>query len=284
MQVNMESLYHVGVEEQLSSLHADLVDVWLRCTEGQNDLVGKQLQRPRLPTLVHTHPLTTHTQPQLSRIHTVYTLTNRENLFSDTALLMDCVCVCVCVCAHLHIKQGWSISLPLLDKTHVFFHGLVLFHSLQFTPFFHQTTSQTCLLVLQPRLNGCRPLPLSLSPQWPSEAPPQRAFQKTTPLSFCGWCGRCKAPCGLLYSSTQAVHREHLLQLRQGTLGSVVSQQILKPKSSQKLQRLFWSRILTPNDSFMGLREREREREREKETLKLHLWNTDSKEIILKIC
>ncbi len=110
MQVNMESLYHVGVEQQLSSLHADLVDVWLWCTEGQNGLVEKQLQRPSLPTLVYTHSLTTHAQPQLSRIHTIYTLTNRENLFSDIALLMDHVYECVCVCSPPH--QTGLIHIP----------------------------------------------------------------------------------------------------------------------------------------------------------------------------
>ncbi len=177
MQVNMESLYHVGVEEQLSSLHADLVDVWLWCTEGQNGLVEKQLQRPSLPTLVHTHPLTTHAQPQLSRIHTIYTLTNRENLFSDIALLMDHVYECVCVCSPPH--QTGLIHIPATPwQDSCIFHGLFLFHPLQFAPFFHQTTSQTRLLILQPRLYGCRPLPLFLSPQWPSQAPPQRAFQK----------------------------------------------------------------------------------------------------------
>ncbi len=295
-------------------------------------VVHRRTEWPRRETAPEAKPphACTHTLPYDSRPTTAlqdthHLHTDKQRELVQRHCFADGSCVWVwCVCSPPH-QTGLIHILPLLDKTHVFFHGLFLFHPLQFAPFFHQTTSQTRLLILQPRLYGCRPLSCFCRPSDPRKLRLSVPSRKL-PL-FLSVDGVADAKHrGLLYSSTQAVHREHLLQLRQGTLGSVVSQQILKPKSSQKLQRLFWSRILTlmtaswaweRERETRGKREREereererraeggeergerrrergeererrrrrrREREREKETFKLHLWSTDSKEIILKNC
>lgn len=65
---------HLRLKEQVAALHHDLVGVGQRRSEGQDLLVGEDLQRPRLPTLVHGHGLAADAQPQLGGEGAVATL------------------------------------------------------------------------------------------------------------------------------------------------------------------------------------------------------------------
>lgn len=57
--------YQAGVKQQLPALHRDLVGVGLRGTEGEDLLVGEDLQGPRFTALVHGHGFGADAQPQL---------------------------------------------------------------------------------------------------------------------------------------------------------------------------------------------------------------------------
>ena len=66
--------YQRGLEQQLAALHGHLVGVGQRRPEGQDLLVGEDLQGPGLAPLVERHGLPTDAQPQLAGERLVSTL------------------------------------------------------------------------------------------------------------------------------------------------------------------------------------------------------------------
>ena len=63
--------YQTGLEHQLPSLHGNLVGVGQRGAEGEDELVGEDLQRPGLSALVDGDGFPAHPQPQLQGEHPV---------------------------------------------------------------------------------------------------------------------------------------------------------------------------------------------------------------------
>lgn len=66
-QVEFIGTDHLGLEHQLPALHGNLVGVGQRRAEGQDELVGEDLQGPRLAAFVHGDGLPAHAEPQLRR-------------------------------------------------------------------------------------------------------------------------------------------------------------------------------------------------------------------------
>lgn len=162
--------------------------------------------------------------------------------------------------SHLDVEQSGSVSLPLLHQRHVFDHCLFLVHPLQLLPLVHHAGSHGRRLLPHPGLQAVLFFKLLPTQRAAPETPPQCPLQETRafPLRRAWAVGHRAGPRSeclgrVLHPGPQSRHGEHLGHFRDGGLGVVITQKVLKSQSSQKLKSLLRGRVLTTNHSFMGL-------------------------------
>lgn len=153
------------LKEHLPLIHDDLVCAGLWGSKEGDVFILEGLQWLWFPSFIHWHIVSTHTQPQIMRETTLFTLQRQRrqkskeegkrggyssgfflcfiNLWNPSFPLLF---------SHLHIKQSGSIPRPLLDNAHVFKHGLMLRHALQPGPLLQDTGPCGGRLLLHPHL------------------------------------------------------------------------------------------------------------------------------------
>lgn len=154
------------LKEHLPLIHDDLVCAGLWSPKEGDVFVLEGLQWLRFTSFIHWHVVSTHTQPQIMRETTLFTLQRqrrqkrrREKGKKDITPLVYFVFFInlwnpsfASLFSHLHIKQSGPISRPLLDNAHVFKHGLMLRHALQPGPLLQDTGPCGGRLLLHPHL------------------------------------------------------------------------------------------------------------------------------------